>query len=223
MEKKEIKNQLTSLQEQLDIVDIKRGAVALKDGSLRGVLAVSSINFELKDQEEQEAIVYNYQRFLNTLDFSVQILVSSKKFDVDPYLDLLERRRRKSLNQMLRKQITDYIGFIEELTKITNIMSTYFYIIVPFYPIEQKRQGIFEKIFSILNPRKAIYQKRENFETCRSQLFLRMEQVRESLINLGLTITPLETEELIELFYNFFNPSEFEYNQMENIDKLKLE
>ncbi len=223
MEKKEIKSRLASLQNQLDIVDIKKGAVALRDGSLRGVLAVSSINFELKAQEEQEAIIYNYQGFLNTLDFSVQILISSKKFDVDPYLNMLEKRKRKTLNNMLKKQITDYVDFISELTEISNIMSTYFYIIVPFYPIEQKKQGILEKIFSLVNPRKAIYQERENFETCRSQLFLRMEQVRESLINLGLDIAPLETEDLIELFYNFFNPSEFEYNQMEGINKLQLE
>lgn len=223
MENKETQKRLASLQDQMDIIDIKRGAVTLKDGSLRGVLAVSSINFELKSQQEQEAIIYGYQQFLNTLDFSTQILVSSKKFDIDPYLDSLERKKRITLNPMLKEQIIDYIEFIRELSKISNIMSTFFYVVVPFYPIEQKKQSLSEKIFSIVNHRKAIYQRRESFEICRKQLFLRMEQVRSSLVNLGLEIEALDTDDLIELFYNFFNSSEFEYNQMEELGELQLE
>lgn len=223
MEKKEIVQKMASLQKQIDIKDIKKDTIVLKDGSLRGILAVSSINFDLKSQEEQEAIVYNYQRFLNTLDFPVQILISSKKFDIDPYIELLEKQKRKTFNEMLKNQINDYVSFVSELTKISNIMSTYFYIITPFYPIEQKKESFLDKISNIANPRKTIYQKRESFETCRSQLFLRMEQIKESLISLGLEISSLKTNELIELFYNFFNPSEFEYNKIEDIEQLQLE
>ncbi len=223
MKNKEMERKFASLQSQMDVVDIKKGVVVLKDGSVRGVLAVSSINFDLKSQEEQEAIIFSYQNFLNSLDFPIQILISTKKFDVDPYLNMLAKRRKREEVPALKSQIDDYIKFVEELTDDTNIMSTYFYVVVPFFPIESSKEGIFEKISASLNRKKTIYQKRENFETCRSQLFLRMDQIIGELSGLGLNIIPLETEGLIELFYNFYNPSEFEYNQMEGIEGIKLE
>jgi hypothetical protein len=102
-------------------------------------------------------------------------------------------------------------------------MSTYFYIIIPFYPIESKKDGLFEKISLSLNPKKLIYQQRENFETLRNQLYIRMEQIMDGLSGLGLKIAPLRTEELIELFYNFYNPSEFEYNEMEDIEQIEID
>jgi hypothetical protein len=223
MKKSETEKKFASLQRQMDIVDIKKGTVLLSDGSVRGVLAVSSINFDLKSQEEQEALVVAYQQFLNTLDFPIQILISTKKFDVDPYLSMLSKNKKKEENSLLKNQIEDYINFIEELTEITNIMSTYFYIIIPFYPIESKKDGFFEKISSSLNPKKVIYQQRESFETFRNQLYIRMEQIMDGLSGLGLKIAPLQTEELIELFYNFYNPSEFEYNEMENIEQIEID
>lgn len=223
MKKSETEKKFASLQRQMDIVDIKKGTVLLSDGSVRGVLAVSSINFDLKSQEEQEALVVAYQQFLNTLDFPIQILISTKKFDVDPYLSMLSKNKKKEENLLLKNQIEDYINFIEELTEITNIMSTYFYIIIPFYPIESKKDGFFEKISSSLNPKKVIYQQRESFETFRNQLYIRMEQIMDGLSGLGLKIAPLQTEELVELFYNFYNPSEFEYNEMENIEQIEID
>lgn len=218
-----MEKRFASLQEQMDITDIKKGVVILTDNSVRGVLAVSSINFDLKSQEEQDALVVGYQQFLNTLDFPIQILISTKKFDVDPYIEMLSKRKKREENALLKKQTEDYIKFIEELTDVTNIMSTYFYIVVPFYPIESTKEGFFEKIMSSVNPKKAIYQKIENFETYRNQLYLRMDQVINGLSGMGLKVVPLETEELIEMFYNFYNPSEFEYNEMEGIDKIEME
>lgn len=218
MEKK-----FASIQSQMDITDVNKGVVVLKDNSVRGVMAVSSINFDLKSQEEQDALVIGYQQFLNTVDFPVQILVSSKKFDIDPYLEMLSKRRKREENALLKEQIGQYIKFVEELTDVTNIMATHFYIVVPFYPIESKKEGFFSKISASFNRKKAIYQKRENFETYRSQLYLRMDQVAEGLSGMGLVITPLDTEELIELFYNFYNPSELEYNEMENIGEIEME
>jgi hypothetical protein len=136
---------------------------------------------------------------------------------------MLSKNKKKEENLLLKNQIEDYINFIEELTEITNIMSTYFYIIIPFYPIESKKDGFFEKISSSLNPKKVIYQQRESFETFRNQLYIRMEQIMDGLSGLGLKIAPLQTEELVELFYNFYNPSEFEYNEMENIEQIEID
>lgn len=218
------KNQkYTSLQNQMDVADIKKNTIVLKDGSLRMVLAVSSINFDLKSNDEKEALVFSYQEFLNTLDFPIQILVSSKKFDVDPYLELLSKREKQERNELLKNQINDYVSFIKELTQVGNIMSTLFYVVVPFYPIESKEGSMLEKLASSVNPRKAIYQKREAFETYKNQILKRTEQVKGALGGMGLNIVALETNELIELFYNSYNPSEFEFNTIKNIEKIKLE
>ena len=213
----------TSLQNQMDVADIKKGTVILKDGSLRMALAVSSINFDLKSDDEQAAIILSYQSFLNALDFPIQILVSSKRFDVDPYLEMLSKKEKREGKELLKNQINDYIAFIKELTQVGNMMSTLFYIIVPFYPIESKEGGILEKLSTSVNPRKAIYQKRETFETYKNQILKRVEQVKGALGGMGLHIASLETSELIELFYNSYNPSEFEFNTIKNIEKIKLE
>lgn len=218
------KNQkYSSLQNQMDISDIKKGTIVLKDGSLRMILAVSSINFDLKSSDEKEAIILSYQEFLNTLDFPIQILISSKRFDVDPYLEMLEKREKKEEKELLKNQINDYVHFIKELTQVGNIMSTLFYVVVPFYPIESKEGGILERLSTSVNPRKAIYQNRETFETYRNQTIKRVEQVKGALGGMGLHIASLETSELIELFYNSYNPSEFEFNTIKNIEKIKLE
>ncbi len=126
------------VQENLDVAEIKDGVVVLKDGSLKAVLAVSSINFDLKSDTEQEAIIYGYQRFLNTLDFPIQIVVSSRRYDVKPYLKTLEERRKIEQNPLLKNQIADYINFIDELVHVSDIMSKKFYIVVSFFQLNRK-------------------------------------------------------------------------------------
>ena len=216
-------NSHPSFQDQLDIAEIKEDVVILRDGSLRAVLAVSSVNFDLKSDQEQEGLIFAYQRFLNAFDFPFQIVISSKKFDVDPYLSMLKRKGRSETNELLRRQINDYVGFIENLVGMANIMTKLFYIIIPFYVIENKKKGLFSKISSTINPQKNIYQKREDFETYKNQLFQRVDQVIETLSGAGIRMIPLNTEELIELYYNSYNPSEFEYVKIKNLNKIELE
>ncbi len=208
------------MQENLDIAEIKDGVVVLKDGSLKSILAVSSINFDLKSDVEQEAIIYGYQRFLNTLDFPIQIVISSRRYDVKPYLKTLEERRKIEQNSLLKNQITDYINFIDELVHVSDIMSKKFYIVVPFYPIEAQRQSFLERLSATFNPERVIFEEREKFETYKSQLFQRVEEVRVSLMSTGVRVVPLNTQELIELFYNFYNSSEFEYVSILSTDEL---
>ncbi len=199
---------VASMQEQLNISEIKDGVVVVRDGSLRSVLAVSSINFDLKSSTEQEAIVFAYQRFLNSLDFPIQIVISTRKFDIKPYLEMLERKKDTERNTLLRNQIDDYVHFVSELVNVSNIMSKLFYIVVPFYAIESKKEGFLGKILGKLTPRKAVYQEREKFETYKNQLFQRVEEVKESLSGSGVRVVSLNTQELIEMYYNCYNPSE---------------
>jgi type IV secretory pathway VirB4 component len=212
-----------AMQEYLHIAEIKDSTVVLKDGSLRAVMAVSSINFDLKSTEEQEAIVYAFQRFLNAVDFPVQIVISSRKYDISKYLKMLEGESYVEKNPLLKNQIIDYIEFVEGLVEEASVTSKYFYIVVPFYVVLAEKGGFLKKISSAINPRKAIFHKRELFETSKNQLFQRVGEVRELLGGMGLKVAMLSTQELIELYYNYYNPSEFDHVTLSPAEEIRME
>ncbi len=216
-------SQGTSMQEYLNISEIKDGVVVVKDGSLRVVLAVSSINFDLKSDTEQEAIVFGYQRFLNALDFPLQILITTRKFDIKPYMQMLERKKETERNVLMRAQIEDYLKFVRELVNVSNIMSKLFYVVIPFYVVESEKGGFVKRFVSSLQPKKVIYQKREEYETYKNQLLQRVDEVKEALSGTGIRMVPLNTQELIELYYNYYNPSEFEHIAIPPLDTLDIE
>lgn len=211
-----------STQKYVDVEEVKNGVIVLKNGSLRTILLVSSINFDLKSTEEQDAIIGQYQNFLNSLDFPVQIVISSRKLNVKPYLEFLKEKENQQTNELLRLQISEYVNFIKNLTEVSNIMSKFFYIVVPFSPVETKKGGIFEKMSSIFNPRQAVAQKRELFETYESQLWQRVDQVSAGLSGIGVNIAPLNTGETVELLYNSYNPNVFTKSITKEIGKLEL-
>ncbi len=194
-------------QQFVDVAEVKEDVVVLKSGSLRSVLAVSAINYDLKSTDEQEAIISQYQNFLNSLDFPIQVLISSRKLNMDHYLEFLEGKEKEQPNELLRLQISEYKNFISELVTVSNIMDKDFYIIIPFSPVENKEKGFFSNISSMMNPKKNIIEKMETFETYKNQLFQRVDHITASLSGIGLRITPLKTQELIELMYNSYNPA----------------
>lgn len=212
-----------SAQQYLDIAEIRDGIVILKDGSLRMVLAASSINFDLKSDKEQEAIIFGYQQFINSLDFPIQIVLSSRRLNIDPYLRLLKERKKIEHNELLKQQIDDYLDFVSELVDVSNIMSKTFYVVVPFYAIESKKGSVFDRMFGVFNQRKVLYQRYEEFETYKNQLFQRVDQIREALSGTGVRMVPLNTQELIELFYNYYNPSGFENINISKLEDLDIE
>lgn len=216
-------NQGTALQEKMDIAEIKEDVVVMKDGSLRAVITTTALNMDLKSEEEQQAIIHNFQQFLTTFDFSFQIVVSSRKFNINPYVNQLKKRIKLEENILLKNQIKDYIDFVEELVSLSSVMSKMFYIVIPFYVVDLKQQGLLNKLLSMTNKKKELIQNHESFETYKNQLFQRTEQVSASLSGMGLKGVMLKTEELIELYYNSYNPSEFEYVDLDNISSLDLE
>ena len=211
-----------STQKYVDVEEIKDGVIVLKNGSLRAVLLVSSINFELKSSDEQDAVIQQYQGFLNSLDFSTQIIINSRRLNVEPYLDFLKEKEKKQTNELLRLQISEYVNFIKNLTEVSNIMTKFFYVVVPFSPIETKEGGIFNKISAIFSPRKEVLQKREAFETYKNQLWQRVDHIVAGLSGIGLKLVPLKTEEIIELLYNSYNPSVSKNAIIKDIDKIEL-
>lgn len=209
-------------QQYLDVAEVKEDVIVLKSGALRSVLAVSAVNFELKSTDEQEAIINQYQNFLNSVDFPIQIIISSRKLNMQNYLDFLTSKEKEQPNELLRMQIAEYRDFINQLVSVSNIMEKNFYIIVPFSPIENKEKGFFSNIKSLINPQKNILDKRENFETYKNQLYQRVDHVIAALSGIGLRIIPLKTEELIELLFNSYNPEVYNASGLKNSSKLEL-
>ena len=210
-----------SAQKYLKISQIKDDVVIMKNGSLRAVLMVSSINFALKSIEEQDAIIFHYQGFLNSLDFSVQIVVSSRKLNLDNYLQVLRDQEKKQINELLRMQTSSYIEYIQGLVKMANIVSKMFYVVVPFAVSETKGGGIMSKAGAILSPAKVISGRKE-FEKYRDQLLQRVDHVIENLSSSGLRMTMLTTQELIELYYNLYNPELSEKQKLGNVNELDI-
>lgn len=212
----------SSTQKYLDIAEIKEDVIVLKNGSLRTVLAVSAINFELKASDEQDAIVSQYQDFLNSLDFPVQILISSRKLNIEDYLSFISEKEKQQPNELLRLQTSEYRNFVSELVSVSNIMDKLFYIVVPFSPIENKESGFFSNLLAKLNPGKNILEKRETFETYKAQLFQRANHIITALSGIGLKIVPLKTQELIELMFNAYNPNDYNDSGLADVSDLEL-
>lgn len=196
-----------STQQFLEFEQIREGVVVLKNKALRGVVMVSSLNFALKSEEEQQAIVYQFQNFLNSLDFSLEIVVQSRRLNITGYLDKLKELGRTQENELLKIQTTEYQRFITDLIAGGAIMSKNFFVVVPFTLIEipgmKKATGLFKK-GSVVSPSE------EQFQRAKSQLWQRMEFTALGLRRCGLQCVPLNTSELIELFWGLYHPEEAE-------------
>lgn len=190
------------------IKEIRNGVVILKDGGYRGVLMCSSVNFALKSADEQRAIILGFQSFLNTLDFSIQIVVNSRRMDLRPYLALLEDKMPEQKTELLRIQLHEYIEFVRSFADQANIMTKSFYLVVPYAP-RVNPVGAATRLFS-RGKEPAASARNDSFEEDRAQLEQRLALVAGGLEGTGVRAVPLGTEELIELYYRAFNPGELE-------------
>ena len=199
-----------STQEFIPIKEIRDDVFILKDGSLHMILMASTLNFALKAEEEQNAIIMQYQNFLNSLDFSVQFFIQSRKLNTDSYIATLIEAEKKQENELMKIQTKEYIEFIKSFVKISNVMSKAFYISVPYSTaaMEVKKSFVGNLVGSF--SKKAAGQLSDRFEENKIQLQQRAEIVSQGLARVGVRVAPLNTEELIELFYELFNPGEKE-------------
>ena len=205
--------QQISTQQFLEIDQIREGVLILKNKALRGVLMTSSLNFALKAEEEQSAIVSQFQSFLNSLDFTCQIVIQSKKINLTGYFEKIEELEKKQTKKLLREQTAAYREFIRQVAsgappagKYGEIMSKSFYVIVPFTLLEG--QAVSKK--QMLKAPKISQLTEEEFRRCKQQLWQRMEFVAMGLKRVGLQCIPLTTAELIELFWSLHHPKEAE-------------
>lgn len=212
----------TSTQSYVDVEVIRDGAIVLKNGALRSVILVSSLNFDLKSSQEQDAIISQYQSFLNSLDFPVQIIVSSKRFNITPYLESIKSQIGVEQSELLRFQGAEYQDFIVNLSEVANIMSKTFYIVVPFAPSEDQANGALGSLKGLFKQKASSVMQDNLFQTYRSQLMQRVDHVMGSINGTGVHTAPLNTEELIELLYNSYNPTLFTSLSLKNTSAIEL-
>lgn len=205
-------------QDFIPIKEIRDGVVILKDGTIRMLLMASSVNLALKSGEEQQAVLMQFQTFLNSLEFSTQIFIQSRRLDIRPYLLLLDERLKEEVNDLLKIQIREYMGFIKTIAQSTNIMSKLFIIVVPYAPPKSVTAsapsggGLLDGLFGKKQEKSTAPSASavEAFEEARTQLEQRAGIISQGLSRTGVRIVPLGTEELTELYYRLFNPGEAE-------------
>lgn len=202
-----------STQNSLQIAEVRDGIVIMNDGSFRSVVMVKSINFDLMSPQEQEGVEYAYQGFLNSLYFPIQIFIRSQKVDLRPYIERLDKIRTEHDNMLLALLMEDYIDYISALSEQTNIMDKNFYVVVPFFP-SIDAQKAFDQSKNFITGIGKIFRPKEqhvvvneaDLENAKTELRNRVQSVLAGLLQCGVQGIPLDTQELIELYYDTYNP-----------------
>lgn len=219
-----IKSNPNSTQNTLEIAEIRDGVVIMHDGSYRSVLRVNSINFDLMSPQEREGVEYGYQGFLNSLYFPIQIFIRSQKIDLGPYLAKLNKIRTEHDNMLLALLMEDYIAYMTYLGEQTNIMDKSFYIVIPFYPVSNTQKaiasskGLFTGIFGQKEQQVVINE--PDLEAAKTELRNRVQAVLSALMQCGVHGLPLDTQELIELYYDAYNPDTATRQKLRNFEDI---
>lgn len=201
----------STTQDFIPIQEIRDGVVILKNGGMRAIVLVSSLNFALKSQDEQSSILLQFQNFVNSLDFSIQIFVQSKKLDIRPYIALLEDRYKEQTTELMKIQVREYIEFIRTFVESTNIMSKSFFVVIPYDPpLMTSGKNPLSGFLPKKSSKDAAQTADAQFQEYRSQLEQRVAVVEQGLVRCGIRAAELGTEEVVELFYKIFNPGETE-------------
>lgn len=210
----------STTQKYLDVAELRDDVLVMNDGTLRAVLMVSSLNFALKSEDEQNAIISAYVGFLNNLEYPLQIVVQSREFKIDDYLESLEQKHREQTNELLRMQTAEYLSYIKELISLGKIMHKRFYVVVTYNPLSNKQKGFFSRLFETFKPASLIRLKEEKFQRRRESLVERTKSVASGLESMGLSSTMLDTQSLIELLYITYNPETAQNEQLTDVRKL---
>lgn len=209
-----------STQMYLNIAEIKDNVVVLKNGGLRAVLQTSSVNFNLKSEEEQNAIIFSYQSFLNSLEFPIQICVQSRKLDIDKYIETVKEKASQQNNPLLKEKTLEYADYIQKLIEYADIMEKSFYVIVPYDPYRSQNLNIISKFLKSISAQDSIDQikkRHQEFDELNKHLSERVNLVKGGLEGCNLRVAQLTTSQLVELFYKTYNPLT---SRNEKIDEL---
>ncbi len=193
-------------QEFVPIKEVRDGIVVLKNSGMRAILMASSVNFALKSEDERTGFIFQFQNFLNSLDFTVQIYIQSRDLDIRPYIATLEEAYRQTSDDLMRIQIKEYMVFVQRFVEGANIMTKQFFVVVPFNPTAINIGSGFGSF--LFKNKKTDSSTKNTFEENLTQLDQRLSIVQQGLMRTGIRSVQLNTEEVIELFYKIFNPGE---------------
>ncbi|HZM63700.1 MAG TPA: hypothetical protein VFB59_01055 [Candidatus Saccharimonadales bacterium] len=224
---KPVSSNPNSTQNTLQIAEIRDGIVIMNDGSFRSVVMVKSINFDLMSPQEQESVEFTYQGFLNSLYFPVQIFVHSQKIDLEPYIAKLTKIRSQHDNMLLAVLMEDYIDYISQLSQQANIMDKKFYVVVPFFPHVDVQKAITQSknfltgFLGLFNSKEQhVVVNEDDLVKAKTELRNRVQAVLQGLMQCGVQGLPLDTQELIELYYDTYNPDTATRQQLKNFNQL---
>lgn len=224
-----VKTNPNSTQNTLQIAEIRDGIVIMNDGSFRSVVMVKSINFDLMSPQERDGVEYSYQGFLNSLYFPIQIFIRSQRVDLRPYIERLDKIRTEHENMLLALLMEDYIMYIDQLSLQTNIMDKRFYIVIPYFPVADIQQAIsqsknfFSGLASLFNSKEHhVVINESDLAKAKDELRNRVQAVLGGLQQCGIPGLPLDTQELIELYYDTYNPDTATRQQLKNFDDLNV-
>lgn len=219
-----------STQNTLQIAEIRDGIVIMNDGSFRSVIMVKSINFDLMSPQEREAVEFSYQGFLNSLYFPIQITIRSQKVDLGPYIQKLDKIRSEHDNMLLALLMEDYIGYMDQLSVQTNIMDKKFYVVIPYFPVADAQKAL-EESKKLASGIGALFSKKPDQQVtinepdlvkAKDELRNRVQAVLGGLMQCSIQGLPLDTQELIELYYDVYNPDTATRQELKNFDDLTV-
>jgi len=216
-----------STQNTLQMAEVRDGIVIMNDGSFRSVVMVKIINIDLISPQEQEAVEYSYQGFLNSLYFPIQIFTRSQRVDLQPYIEKLDKIRTEHDNMLLALLMEDYIGYIDALSQHTNIMDKKFYVVIPFFPVVDAQKALSQSK-NFLSGLGGLFNSKEqhvvineaDLNNAKTELRNRVQAVLAGLQQCGIQGLPLDTQELIELYYDTYNPDTATRQQLKNFNDL---
>ncbi len=194
----------------------------MRDGTLRAVLLVSSINFALKSEDEQNAIISAYVSFLNNIDFPLQIVIQSRELDITNYIEQLKKKEKEQTNELLKMQTAEYVQYIEELISMGKIMNKRFYVCIPYNPLSDKSKSFFSSLLDVFRPATLIKMKEKKFLNYKMELDRRTDNILSNLGSIGLNAVRLDTQSLIELLYNTYNPVTSKNQKLVDVEKLRV-
>lgn len=210
-------------QDYLDIAEIKDDSVVMKDGTMRAILICSSVNFSLKSEDEQNATIQAYIQFLNSVEWPMQIVIQSRRLNMDGYLENLQAVTRQQSNELLRVMADEYVAYIKELVTLGEIMTKRFYLVLPYSSLSDKRSGFWRRLMGIISIGKSIALSRETFNKYKEALDARVDFALSGLASMSIKAVRLDTQGLIELYYNAYNPELQETEKLADLDKLQVE
>lgn len=212
-----------STQKFIPFAEMRDDLIIMKDGTLRSVVLVSSLNFSLKSEDEQRGIIQGYVSFLNSVDFPLQIVLQSRRLNIDKYLEKIDTLARQQDNELLRKQTIAYRSFVAKMVEDADIMDKKFFVVVPYSPYADKKKSYWTRLQEVMAPASVVKLGQARLEQYKLELDRRISLVKGGLESIGLKTQRLDTQALIEVFYNIYNPVNKQQRRVEDIEQMRID